>query len=122
MTDINNRKDIESLVSKFYKKLMKDKKISPVFDNIPNLEHHLPIVCDFWENLLFGGDLYKENLLKKHLDYNEQIPFTYTHLDRWILHWNTTLKENFKGDNTQKVKERAKVIGRLILFKINNPK
>jgi len=40
-------------------------------------------------------------------------------LERWLLHWNATLTENFKGEAATQISERAAHIGRLILFKIS---
>ncbi|MBT6649753.1 MAG: group III truncated hemoglobin [Flavobacteriales bacterium] len=121
MQDIRQRKDLELLVSEFYKKVLVDDKIAPVFIGKIKIdwESHLPIICDFWENLLWGGDKYQANLLQKHLDFNKHIPFTHLHLERWLLHWNATLTENFEGDNATQISERAGHIGRLILFKIS---
>ena len=121
MQDITQRKDIELLVAEFYKKVLVDDKIAPVFTGKVKIDwdSHLPIICDFWENLLWGGDKYQANSMQKHLDFNKHIPFTHLHLERWILHWNTTLTENFKGKNATQISERAGHIGRLILFKIS---
>ena len=121
MQDINQRKDLDLLVSEFYKKVLTDEKITPVFTGKVkiNWTTHLPIISDFWENLLWGGNKYQDNLMQKHLDFNKNIPLTPLHLERWLLHWNTTLTENFSGKNTEEVKERAAIIGRLILFKIS---
>ena len=121
MQDINQRKDLDLLVAEFYKKVLVDEKIAPVFIGKVKIDWttHLPIICDFWENLLWGGKKYQDNLMQKHLDFNKKIPLTSLHLERWLLHWNTTLTENFSGKNTEEVKERAVIIGRLILFKIS---
>ena len=121
MQDITQRKDLELLVAEFYKKVLADDEIAPVFTGKIKIdwESHLPIICDFWENLLWGGDKYQANLMQKHLDLNKHIPFTHLHLERWLLHWNATLTENFEGINANQVSERASIIGRLILFKIN---
>jgi len=92
MQDIRQRKDLELLVAEFYKKVLVDDKIAPVFTGKIKIdwESHLPIICDFWENL-----------------------------ERWLLHWNATLTKNFEGDNATQISERAGHIGRLILFKIS---
>jgi hemoglobin len=121
MQDINQRKDLDLLVSEFYKKVLADEKIATVFTGEIkiNWTTHLPIICDFWENLLWGGNKYQDNLMQKHLDFNKNIPLTPLHLERWLLHWETTLTENFSGKNAAEVKERAAIIGRLILFKIS---
>ena len=57
--------------------------------------------------------------MQKHLDFNQHIRFTHLHLERWLLHWNTTLTANFDGKNAAQISERAGHIGRLILFKIS---
>ena len=121
MQDINQRKDLDLLVSEFYKKVLADDKIATVFTGEIkiNWTTHLPIICDFWENLLWGGNKYQDNLMQKHLDFNKNISLTPLHLERWLLHWETTLTENFSGKNAAEVKERATIIGRLILFKIS---
>ena len=78
MQDINQRKDLELLVSEFYKKVLADEEIAPVFTGKVkiNWTTHLPIICDFWENLLWGGNKYQDNLMQKHLDFNKNIPLT----------------------------------------------
>jgi hemoglobin len=109
------------LVAEFYKKVLADDKIAPVFTGTVKIDwgSHLPIICDFWENLLWGGEKYQANLMQKHLDFNQHIRFVHLHLERWLLHWNTTLTANFAGKNATQMSERAGHIGRLILFKIS---
>ena len=121
MKDIKKRKDLELLVTEFYKKVLADDKIAPVFTGTVKIDwgSHLPIICDFWENLLWGGEKYQANLIQKHLDFNQHIRFTHLHLERWLLHWNTNLAANFTGKNAAQISERAGHIGRLILFKIS---
>ena len=121
MKDIKKRKDLELLVAEFYKKVLDDDKIAPVFTGMVKIDwgSHLPIICDFWENLLWGGEKYQANLMQKHLDFNQHIRFTHLHLERWLLHWNTTLAANFAGKNAVQISERAGHIGKLILFKIS---
>ena len=121
MKDIKKRKDLELLVTEFYKKVLADDKIAPVFTGTVKIDwgSHLPVICDFWENLLWGGEKYQANLMQKHLDFNQHIHFTHLHLERWLLHWNTTLTANFAGKNAAQISERAGHIGRLILFKIS---
>ncbi len=57
--DIENRKDIELLVRSFYDKVKADDTIGYIFNDIAkvNWEKHLPVMFDFWENVLFytGG-------------------------------------------------------------------
>ena len=121
MQDITQRKDLELLVAEFYRKVLADDKIAPVFTGKVRIDwpSHFSVICDFWENLLWGGDKYQANLMEKHLNFNKHTPFTHLHLERWLLHWNATLTENFEGETATQINERAGHIGRLILFKIS---
>ena len=66
-----------------------------------------------------GRSQIQANLMEKHLNFNKHTYFTHLHLERWLLHWNTTLTENFKREAATQLSERAGHIGKLILFKIS---
>ena len=53
--DIENRKDIDLLMVRFYERAMSDDQIGYIFTDVAklDLDHHLPIIGDFWETLLF---------------------------------------------------------------------
>ena len=59
--DIKTREDIELLVISFYDKVKADDTIGYIFNDVAkvNWEKHLPVMFDFWENILFftGGYL-----------------------------------------------------------------
>jgi len=120
MKDVTERKDLDFIVKEFYIRILADDKISPVFtSNVKiNWETHLPIISDFWENILWGGHKYQENILQKHLDFNDKIPFSKLHLERWLLHWKGTINNTFKGTNATEIQNRAEIIGRFIMYKI----
>ena len=62
--DIENREDIDLLMQSFYSKAITDEQIGYIFTNVAklDLEHHLPIIGDFWETLLFRtGDYGSRN-------------------------------------------------------------
>ena len=66
MKDVKERKDLDFIVHEFYNRVLEDNKIAPVFTSTVKIDWktHLPIISDFWENLLWGGNKYQENLLK----------------------------------------------------------
>ena len=53
--DIKTIKDIELLVDNFYNKVKSDKLIGHFFNEVVqiNWEKHLPLMCDFLENMIF---------------------------------------------------------------------
>ena len=65
--DISSLKDIKYILSEFYNKLLMDEKMLPFFEEIicnNQLEHHLEIITDFWEDILFDTTLYKNNAMQ----------------------------------------------------------
>ena len=56
--DIENREDLLKLVTSFYDKLLADPSISYLFTDVAkiDLDHHLPVLVDFWDMILFHSD------------------------------------------------------------------
>ena len=116
MHDIKNRKDIKTLVDKFYDKVNKDDLLSPVFNDISkvNWEEHLPLMYDFWTNILLGESAYKGEPLEKHL----RLPIKKEHFERWFKLFFETLDDNFAGKITYEAKASAIRIGDIFMIKM----
>jgi hemoglobin len=58
--DIENRDDLLQLMQEFYKKLLADSSINYLFTTVAkiNLDHHFPVLVDFWDSVLFQSDTY----------------------------------------------------------------
>jgi len=120
MNDIKTRSDIESLIDKFYKKVLDDKLISSFFNDIVILDWsvHIPIMYDFWESTLLGAAKYKRNAMLKHIELNKKKALKPEHFERWIDLWAQTVRENFSGTIADDAIFRANSIGELMKFKI----
>lgn len=72
--DIENREDIMYLIRSFYTQAMQDELIGTFFTEVVviNLEEHLPIMGDFWENLLFHTGAYHGGMMQKHFRINSK--------------------------------------------------
>ena len=58
--DIENRKDVNNLVTQFYKKIRKDDLLGPIFNKaIADWPIHLEHLTDFWETQLFFVSKFK---------------------------------------------------------------
>jgi len=120
MNDIKNREDIEFLIDEFYKQVVKDDVIGFFFTQIVKLdfEKHIPTMYDFWETTLLGKMKYKGNPMVKHIELNDKEPLTSIHFERWLQLWEETLSKHFNGPKAQEALKRAKQIGELMKFKI----
>lgn len=119
-TDIQNRANIEQLISAFYGKALADASIGFLFTEVAqiNLETHLPHLCDFWENILLKPNGYKRNVLKKHLDLNQLSALKPAHFQQWLFLFEQTVDELFEGDKAQSAKNKAQSIALVIQTKL----
>ena len=115
--DIVNRADIEILVNNFYDKVRKDDLIGLMFDHV-DWTKHLPLMYDFWDNVLFHTGNYTGNPMGKHMIAHARNPMTAVHFDRWLLLFFETVDEGYSGNNTQLIKERAKSIATIMQIKL----
>lgn len=121
MKDIENRQDIESLLTEFYNRLLKDPAISSIFTDVAKIDlaHHLPILADFWEQSLFNTGTYRNNTMQIHLDLNAQEKLTEKHFKTWLKHFHATTDHYFSGLNAERIKARAQSIATVIKIKLS---
>ncbi|WP_298780333.1 group III truncated hemoglobin [uncultured Polaribacter sp.] len=120
--DINSRKDIKLIISKFYDKLLVDEKMNPFFEEIVTqnqLEHHLEIISDFWNDIIFDTMSYQSNVMQKHLHKNSFLNFTKEHFTIWISYFFDTIDTSFIGENSEMMKSRAQSIATVMQLKMN---
>ena len=121
MREIENRSDIEKLMKSFYKKALTDDVIGFIFTDVArlDLEHHLPIITDFWENVLFSTGVYSRNAMAPHFDLNTKIKFQSQHFERWLKLFTETVQENFSGARADLAIVRAKSIAAIMQLKLS---
>jgi len=120
MKDIENRQDLESLLSVFYDRLLADPSINYIFTDVAkiNLQNHLPHIVNFWEQSLFYTGGYRNNVMQIHLDLNDKEPLTDAHFSTWLSHFYDTADTMFKGETTEKLKTRAESIATVMKIKV----
>lgn len=118
--DIDNRKDVELLITTFYEKVKADETIGYIFNDIAkvNWEKHLPIMFDFWENVLFNTGGYNGNPMIIHQHLNRVVPLSREHFKQWEKLFTATVDELFDGTNAILVKQRALSISTVMQMKI----
>lgn len=124
MNDIQTQQDLYHLVDEFYKKLLADEQISYIFTEVVKIkiEEHLPILVTFWSQGILGTGGYTKNLTQIHLDINEKEYLSPELFKIWLTHFNNSVDENFKGENTEKIKTQALSIATVMQIKISQNK
>jgi hemoglobin len=118
--DISGKVEIRLLVDSFYEKVRKDDIIGFIFTNIArvNWEHHLPVMYDFWENVLFQTGGYTGNPMVTHIQLHHQFPLTRDHFVQWKKLFLDTIEEHFEGPNAELARQRALSIATVMEIKI----
>jgi hemoglobin len=107
--DLETRADIDRLLIEFYKVVIHDPEIGHHFDQL-DLDHHLPIIGDFWEKVLFGNPVYFNNPLTVHQKLHERFPLLPYHFLRWVEIFLQTVGELYSGEMADLAKIRARAI------------
>jgi hemoglobin len=118
--DIENRNDLLLLMQEFYKKLLADNSINYLFTDVANinLDHHFPVLVDFWDSILFQSGTYQKNAMQPHLALHQKSPILNQHFDTWLGYFKQTTDELFEGQNAFVIKERATSIATVMKIKV----
>ncbi len=117
--DITSRKDIEIVVNAFYDKVQKDDHLKMMFSDV-DWEKHLPLMYDFWDNVLFYTGNYTGNPMAIHQKAHQKHPLNPALFKRWLELFSATIDEDYRGSNAQLLKERAHNIAAIMQVKILN--
>ena len=100
---------VRFLVDSFYEKVQADPLIGPVFTDVAQVDwsKHLPKMYAFWESLILGNNAYDGHPFRPHLIVNQQHTLTIAHFERWLQLFSATLSENFTGETSDQVRQRA---------------
>jgi hemoglobin len=115
MRDIETRDDIDALMRAFYEKILQDPAIGYLFTEVAkiDLDHHLPIIGDFWETVLLGTGNYMRhgrNPLQVHLALNAKEHLRPEHFRRWLELFGESVDGLFSGKRALFAKQRAQGI------------
>ncbi len=118
--DIETRADIELLVNLFYEKIMADKLLGYIFQDIAkvNWQTHLLVMYDFFENIILFTGKYDGNPMNLHQKLHNISPLNAVHFNNWNQLFLSTVDELFEGKKANLAKERAISISGIIEQKI----
>jgi hemoglobin len=121
MTDLANRADVEVLLRRFYGRVFADDTLEEPFSELreKGLESHLPVMCDFWETVLFRAGLYRGNAFQVHRQLNDRHPLGANHFGRWLTLWEATVDEMYQGPAAERAKLQAARIAKSMHRRLN---
>lgn len=118
--DIVNRADIELLVDTFYDKVLADKQLGFIFQEVAkvNWVTHLPVMYNFWENIILFTGTYEGNPMTLHKHLHHIKPLNETHFDQWNRLFISTVNDLFEGPKATIARQHAISISGIIMENI----
>ncbi|MBK6749284.1 MAG: group III truncated hemoglobin [Acidobacteria bacterium] len=115
MRDIETRTDIDLVMRVFYERALADEVVGYIFRDVAklDLEHHLPIIGDFWEAILFRTGDYQlrgRNPMEVHRQLHLRSAFKSDHFSRWLELFVKSVDDEFAGPRAEFIKFRARSI------------
>ena len=111
--DLATRSDVHELVVTFYREVVFDPLLEPVFGEVAEVDwaEHIPLLIDFWCRVLHGDRAYQGAVLAAHRRVHALDPLTVEHLDRWYALWVSTVDDGWSGPLADRAKAHAARIG-----------
>jgi len=121
LSDIETRADIAIVVRDFYTRAFADPLLGEIFVDIArmDLDAHLPVMCDFWETVLFRVGKYHSNAFHVHVALDRLVHLEPRHFDRWLQLWRETVDSRHRGPRAERAKLQGSRIARSMSRRLN---
>jgi hemoglobin len=109
MRDLDTRAEIHDLVIQFYREIVFDELLAPVFVEVAEVDwtEHIPKLIDFWCRVLLGQPGYSGFVLGAHQQVHHLEPFRRELFDRWYQLFVETIDRGWRGPVADRAKAHA---------------
>jgi len=114
--DLATRADIHDVVVAFYREVVFDDVLGPVFTEVAETDWsmHIPRLIDYWCRVLLGQPGSTGALLASHRHVHAIEPLRPEHFDRWVALWFASIDERWAGPTSEQAKAHAIRVGSVI--------
>ncbi|MEO6627422.1 MAG: group III truncated hemoglobin [Aquihabitans sp.] len=107
--DLTTPTDVHDLVIHFYREIVFDELLEPVFGEVAEVDwaEHIPKLIDYWCWILFGAKRYAGAVTKVHRHLHGLQPIEAEHCDRWYLLWVASIDARWAGPNAEHADRHA---------------
>lgn len=104
---------IKKLVTHFYQKVQRDEILGPIFNDVAKVDwdHHLPLICQFWNSIMLKTNEYHGNAYRKHVVLGAKTTLTESHFARWLMLFHEEALKHLPFEAAQLITDKAKMIG-----------
>jgi hemoglobin len=118
--DLDSRAEIHHLVVGFYREVVFDDLLEPVFGEVAEVDwaEHIPRLIDYWCRVLLGEPGYQGAILATHAHLHALEPLRLEHCDRWFGLWARSVDERWAGPVAERAKQHAASIMAILARRI----
>jgi hemoglobin len=111
--DLDSRAHIHDLVVDFYREVVFDDLLEPIFGEVAEVdwERHIPLLIDYWCRVLLHQPGYDGSILDAHAHLHSLEPLRPELFDRWYQLWATSVDSRWSGPIAETAKHHAVRIG-----------
>ena len=112
LPDLDNRTRVEQFVDAFYRELLADPLLAPIFIDTAavDLPVHLAHIKDYWCKLLLGETDYRRHTMNIHRALHHKRPLEPADFERWLALFVATLDTNYRGPGADRASRVASAI------------
>jgi hemoglobin len=107
--DLGSRSQIHDLVVRFYREIVFDDLLGPVFEEVAEVDWstHIPKLIDYWCRVLLGEPGYDGYILHAHQEVHEIESFRPELFDRWYFLFVEAIDAGWRGPIAERAKAHA---------------
>lgn len=116
LRDLDTRSQIHDLVVAFYREVVFDELLAPVFGEAAEVDWavHIPRLIDYWCRVLLREPSYSGRIIEAHRHVHDIEAFRPEHFDRWYALWSACIDAGWRGPVAERAKVHAAHMGRTI--------
>lgn len=110
--DLSAPAAIHDLVTRFYREVVFDDLLAPIFDEVVEVDwtFHIPNLIDYWCWIILGTPRFRGAVTATHRQLHAQQPVTPADCDRWYILWCATVDESWTGPGADKARSHARTL------------
>jgi hemoglobin len=107
--DLDSRSAIHDVVVHFYREIVFDPVLAPVFDEVAEVDWtvHIPKLIDYWCRVLLHEPGYEGRIVTAHREVHDREPFGDEHFQRWYELWTASIDALAAGPFAERAKQHA---------------
>jgi hemoglobin len=118
--DLDSPGQIHDLVVHFYREVVFDDLLEPVFGEVAEVDWalHIPHLIDYWCRVLLGEARYEGFILRAHQRVHDLEPLRLEHFDRWYGLWVASIDSGWAGPVADRAKAHAAKMARILAHRV----